>query len=65
MAFLDWEEKPELADKEPNCSPENNWREWVHCPNMKRKEGDTDMTGEWYECKKCGRIEFADYEDMK
>jgi hypothetical protein len=65
MAFYDWGNKPELADLEPNCTPENNWRVWVHCPNLKHIKNDTDPNGEWYKCKKCGRIEFADYDETR
>jgi len=35
------------------------------CPNMKDVEGDTDMSGEHYECKVCGRRMFLDYDEMR
>jgi len=61
MAFAGSEDNPELGEE--NCP--DNWRVWVHCPNLKRWDGDTDMSGEWYKCEKCGRIEFADYDEMR
>lgn len=64
MAFLDWENNPELADKDPSCSPDDNWRVWVHCPNLKPKENDRDMSGEHFVCKKCGRTEIFDYDSV-
>lgn len=64
MAFADSKNNPLLADKEPNCSPENDWRVWTECPNLKEVE-DGNMNGEWYKCEKCGRLEFADYDEMR
>lgn len=39
---------------------------WLtECPNMKSKEGDTDMECERYECKVCGRRERLYYDEMR
>jgi hypothetical protein len=51
-----------VPSKEKVCQTE---RESWSCPNMKGVEGDTDMSGEHYECKVCGRTMFLDYEEMK
>lgn len=35
------------------------------CPNMKPKEGDTDMEYEHYECKVCCERYKLDYDEMR
>jgi len=61
MAFVDNIDDPKLG-KEP-CP--NDWRVWIHCPNLKHVDNDTDMNGEWHKCAKCGRMEYADYDEMR
>lgn len=61
MAFAGSKDDPEIGKE--TC-PEN-WRVWVHCPNLKPMENDADMSGDWYKCEKCGRMEFADYDEMR
>ncbi len=60
MAFVGSEDDPSVGI----VACPSDWRVWVNCPNLKHVDGETDMSGEWYKCEKCGRIEFASYEDM-
>jgi hypothetical protein len=59
MSLPGWESNPNIV---PPCKTD---RESWQCPNMKGVEGDTDMSGEHYECKVCGRTEFLDYDEMR
>lgn len=46
--------------KTPCSTEKDSW----HCPNMKPVEKDTSLTTEHYECKKCGRRVWLDYDEM-
>lgn len=53
-----------MSEKETErCA--NKERFLTDCPNMKGVDGDTDMSGDNYECKVCGQRVWLDYEDMK
>ena len=61
MAFVDRQNDPTLGKE--TCP--DDWRVWVNCPNLKRMKDDHTLDGEWYKCEKCGRTEYADYEEMR
>lgn len=58
MSFAEFEENPEIG--KVDCP--NDWRVWAYCPNLKFT--DQRMNGEKYECKKCGRTEFFNYDEI-
>ena len=59
MTIEGWTDDPALGSK-PCETDRQSWR----CPNMLPRDNDTDMRGEHYDCKVCGRHVFLDYDEM-
>lgn len=60
MSLNGWDEDKSLG-KEPCTTDRQSWK----CPNMQPVEGDTSMSHEHYECKKCGRRTSLDYDEIR
>lgn len=60
MSLPGWPEDKSLGNT-PCVTERQTWQ----CPNMLEKENDTDMTGENYLCKMCGKRIWLDYEEMR
>lgn len=60
MSLEGWSTNPDLG-KVPCITKRESWQ----CPNMKYRSNDTDMSGETYECKVCGKREYIDYDDIR
>jgi hypothetical protein len=56
-----------MTDKEKveynQCVLNCRWK--TECPNMSSREGDTDMSGDHYDCSICKAHVYLDYEEMR
>jgi hypothetical protein len=54
-------------DRDPNlvCAKDANWRLWIHCQNLTMDKNDISFDSERYVCEKCGRVEYAYYDEMQ
>ena len=64
MAFEGHKNNPNLTIEDCKAS-KDNWRVWATCQNLKYDDKCTSMSHETYRCAICGRVEYADYDDMR